>query len=106
MRVIKERTVYTICQIGKYRGASESLVAWLHEAQEANWTKSADLKRTYPTASIIDKKRVVFNIRGNEYRLVVDIDYRLRFVFIIWFGTHHEYQKLTIKKLTYGNKGY
>jgi mRNA interferase HigB len=59
----------------------------------------------YRNASIISGKRVVFNIHGNEFRLVVDIEYRLKIVFIIWFGTHQEYAKLNIKTLTYGNQG-
>jgi len=106
MRIIKERTVYTICLIDKYKSASESLEAWLSAVQKANWVSPSDLKTKFRNASIIDGKRVVFNIKGNEFRLVVDIEYRLRTVFIIWFGTHREYQKLNIKELTYGNKNY
>ncbi len=106
MRVIKEKTVYNICQIGKYKSGGDNLTAWLNKAKEAKWTGPADVKKTFPKASIIDSKRVVFNIRGNEFRLVVDIEYRLHSVFIIWFGTHQEYEVVDIKRLRYGNKNY
>ena len=106
MRVIKERTVYIICQTEKYKSASESLAAWLDEVRAADWSGPADLKSNYRNASIIGGKRVVFNIRGNDFRLVVDIEYRIRIVFIIWFGSHQEYEKINIKSLSYGNQGY
>jgi mRNA interferase HigB len=106
MRIIKEKTVYTICQTGKYRSASDSLTAWILKVRQVNWASPVKLKETFPNASIIDEKRVVFNIRGNDFRLVVDVEYRLRLVFIIWFGTHEEYQKLNIRKLNYGNQRY
>ena len=106
MRIVKERTVYTICLIGKYRTAAESLEAWITEIREADWARPADLKAKFRNGSIINSKRVVFNIKGNEYRLVVDIEYRLKAVFIIWFGSHKEYEKLNIKTITYGNQGY
>jgi mRNA interferase HigB len=106
MRIIKERTVYTICLIDKYKSASENLEVWLTVIREANWARPADLKAKFRNASIIDSKRVVFNIKGNEFRLVADIEYRLKTVFIIWFGTHKEYEKTNIKKLTYGHQDY
>ena len=106
MRIIKEKTVYTICLIEKYKSASENLEAWIHEVREADWAGAADLKAAFRNASIINRKRVVFNIKGNEFRLVVDIEYRIKFVYIIWFGTHQEYQKINIKALTYGNQHY
>jgi mRNA interferase HigB len=92
--------------IEKYKQASESLEAWLTVVQQADWASPADLKAKFRNASIIDGRRVVFNIEGNEFRLVADIECRLKSVFIIWFGTHQEYQKINIKKLIYGNKNY
>ncbi len=106
MRVIKERTVYVICQTEKYKSASESLAAWLYMVQAAGWSSPAELKSQFRNASIIGSKRVVFNIRGNDFRLVLDIEYKLKIVFIIWFGHHQEYEKVNIKTLSYGNQGY
>jgi mRNA interferase HigB len=106
MRIIKARTVYIICLIDKFKPAADSLEAWLAETIQAEWASPADVKAKYRNASIICSKRVVFNIKGNEFRLVVDIEYKLKLVFIIWFGTHSEYQKENIKTLSYGNQGY
>ncbi len=106
MRVIKERTVYIICLTEKYKTAADSLTAWLFEVRAADWSGPAELKVKYRNASIIGSKRVVFNIKGNEYRLIVDIEYRLRIIYIVWFGSHEEYEKINIKTLTYGNQGY
>lgn len=60
-----------------------------------------ELKAKYRNASIINSKRVVFNIKGNEYRLVVDIEYKLKIVFIVWFGTHKEYDTIDAKTISY-----
>ena len=55
----------------------------------------------YKNASIISSKRVVFNIKGNEYRLIVDIEDKMRIVFIVWFGTHKEYDKIDAEEVNY-----
>jgi len=60
-----------------------------------------ELKAQYRNASILSDKRVIFNIHGNSYRLVVDIEYRLKIVFVVWFGTHNEYNKIDVKKVSY-----
>ena len=71
-----------------------SLDAWFHEAQKANWRGSAELKSSYATASIVSADRVVFNIKGNSYRLVVAIDYEKGIVWIKWLGTHEDYDQI------------
>lgn len=60
-----------------------------------------DLKSKYGNASIINSKRVVFNIKGNDYRLLVDIEYSLKMVFVVWFGTHKEYDRIDVKEMKY-----
>lgn len=55
----------------------------------------------YKNASIISSKRVVFNIKGNEYCLIVDIEYKMKIVFVVWFGTHKEYDKVDAKEVNY-----
>lgn len=59
------------------------------------------MKKKYGNASIIDNKRVVFNISGNNFRLVVDIEYSLKIIYIVWFGTHQEYDNINVKTVAY-----
>ena len=52
---------------------------------------------------LLSSKRVVFNIKGNDYRLIVDVEYKLKIVFVVWFGTHSEYDKIDAKTVSYEN---
>jgi mRNA interferase HigB len=70
-----------------------SLDAWILEAEEAEWRSSADIKARFPSASFLSDNRVIFNIRGNKYRLEVKISYEVKVVLIGWIGTHAEYSK-------------
>ena len=71
-----------------------SLREWHEQAENANWESPLQVKADYPTASIIGNNRVVFNIKGNNYRLVVHISYRSRQVYIRFVGTHAEYDRI------------
>jgi mRNA interferase HigB len=82
------------------------LDAWYAEAERATWKNSAALKLQYRSASIISRERVVFNIKGNEYRLVVAIDYHYQVLLIIWLGTHKEYDKIDVGKVEYDKRRY
>jgi mRNA interferase HigB len=75
----------------------ESLQTWYHCVQAAAWGSSADLKRQFGSASVINSERVVFNIRGNEHRLVVRINYAGGTVFIRFIGTHKEYDRIDVE---------
>jgi mRNA interferase HigB len=77
------------------------LEAWFTEARKAHWTNAADVKRLYATASIVSSDRVVFNIKGNGYRLVVAIDYEKGIVWIKWIGTHAEYDLIDVRTGSY-----
>ena len=101
MRIIKEKTLAHYCQLSKYRQASESLKAWGYEVKFSTWDNANELKAKYGNASIISSKRVVFNIKGIDYRLIVDIEYKLKIVFVVWFGTHKEYDKIDAKTVSY-----
>lgn len=102
MRIIKEKTLYEKCQKdSRYQQALESVKSWIFEIRLANWDSPTGLKLKYRNASIINSKRVVFNIKGNEFRLITDIEYKLRIVFIVWFGTHKEYDKIDVKTISY-----
>lgn len=82
----------------KKKEAEQSLFSWYQEAEKANWKSHNDLKKQFGNVSVISTKRVVFNIHGNKYRLIVDIEYYLQIIFIVWIGTHKEYDKLMQKK--------
>ena len=82
----------------------QALKSWYDEVLNALWASPNELKKQYHNASIITKKRVVFNIKGNRYRLVVDIEYKIKIVFIVWIGAHKEYDKLNVKEIKYEEK--
>lgn len=107
MRVIARRTlkrfVETLRGTHDQRAVKTALDSWFHEVQHAEWHSPADVVRSYGNASIVGPDRVVFNIKGNDYRLVVAIHYRLQIVFIKWIGTHKEYDKIDVRKVQYGN---
>ncbi len=100
MRVIAVKTLkeWSVA----YPKAEQSLLAWYQEVMVADWNNPNELKSQFQNASIISNKRVIFNIHGNSFRLIVDIEYRLKIVFIVWFGTHHEYDKIDSKIISYG----
>ena len=75
----------------------------MYEVKFSTWKNTNEPKAKYSNAGIISSKRVVFNIKGNDYRLIVDVEYKLKIVFIVWFGTHKEYDKIDAKKVNYEN---
>ena len=99
MRIISRKTLIRYWK--KYPETEQSLKSWYDEALNALWASPNELKQQYRNASIITKKRVVFNIRGNKHRLVVDVEYRIGIVFVVWIGTHNEYDNLNIKEIKY-----
>ncbi|MEO5571284.1 MAG: type II toxin-antitoxin system HigB family toxin [Bacteroidia bacterium] len=99
MRVIAVKTLKEYW--GKYSKAEQSLFAWYEEAEVAQWNNPNELKNQFRNASVLNDKRVVFNIHGNNYRLIVDVEYRLKIIFIVWFGTHQEYDKINAKAISY-----
>jgi mRNA interferase HigB len=107
MRVIARKTLKRF--IDSLKGSKDqkavkaALHSWFHEAKQADWKTPADVVRAYANASIVGSDRVVFNIKGNDYRLVVAIHYRLQIVFIKWLGSHAEYDKIDVKTVNYGN---
>ncbi|MEI8242485.1 MAG: type II toxin-antitoxin system HigB family toxin [bacterium] len=78
----------------RHADAVGPLQSWFHEVCKAEWENSAELKDRYPSASIINAERVVFNIGGNKYRLIVRINYTSKTVFIRFVGTHRQYDRV------------
>jgi mRNA interferase HigB len=103
MRIIARRTLreFVARRTGyKDRAALKaSLDAWFDEVKKARWTSTADVKRRYATASIVSADRIVFNIKGNDYRLVVAVDFEKGIVWIKWIGTHKDYDRIDVKQV-------
>lgn len=99
MRVIATNTLKEYWE--KYPKTEQALKSWLQEVEFSDWQSPQELKCKYRNASILTNKRVVFNINGNRYRLLVDIEFRLKIVFVIWFGTHSEYDLIDAKTISY-----
>jgi mRNA interferase HigB len=83
------------------RSVKAALESWFHEVRRAKWNNSADIKAVYASASIIGAERVVFNIKGNAYRLVTAVDYQRAIIFIKWLGTHREYDNINARTISY-----
>jgi mRNA interferase HigB len=83
----------------KHADSEQHLKTWYNEASKAIWNTPAEIKAEYTSASILKSGRAVFNICGNKYRLIVDINYKRKWVFIRFIGTHKEYDKIDADKV-------
>ena len=90
--IINRKTLLEYCK--KYPTASTALQEWYHELVHSDFKNFNELKQVYGNASIMADDRVVFNIMGNKYRLVVRIVFDFKAIQIKWFGTHAEYDKI------------
>jgi mRNA interferase HigB len=82
--------------------AKAALDAWFDEVKKARWRNTAEVKRSYATASIVTAERIVFNIKGNAYRLVVAVDFEKGIVWIKWIGTHRNYDRIDVTEVEHG----
>jgi mRNA interferase HigB len=89
-----------------HRALKTALDAWFQEARQAQWKNSADVKASYAHASIVGADRVVFNIKGNAYRLVVAVDYQRSTVFIKWLGSHKQYDAIDVRTVQYATEAH
>jgi mRNA interferase HigB len=83
----------------RYTDSKEQLAAWAKEVEHAEWRTPGDVKARYSTADILPGDRVVFNIKGKKYRLIVKIQYNIQIVFIRFIGTHKAYDKIDAEKI-------
>ena len=83
---------------GTHANARPWIENWLADAEKAVWSTSFDIKARYPSASFLAKNLVIFNVKGNEYRLEVIVAYKTAIVVIQWIGTHAEYDKRNKKR--------
>ncbi len=77
----------------KHADVRKQLDAWFDEAKRANWETTHDVKERYPSADFLSNNRVIFNIKGNSYRLIVKVRYQAGIAVVEWVGTHAEYNK-------------
>ncbi|RAR50645.1 UNVERIFIED_CONTAM: mRNA interferase HigB [Acidovorax defluvii] len=89
MRVIAVSTLRAFWE--RYPDAEQPLKAWYEEATSSTWTQPADINAQYRSATVLKNGRVVFNIKDNDYRLIVAIAYKLQIVYVKFVGTHKEY---------------
>jgi len=82
------------------------LDTWYEDAVKAQWSNSAELKAQFGAASIVSSERVVFNMKGNDYRMIVAINYRKQILMVKWLGTHKEYDKIDVLEVEYDRYRY
>ena len=97
MRVVAKKILREFWE--KHDDCEQQLKAWFREAEKAEWENPNQIKEEYPSASILNENRAVFNIKGNNYRLIVKISYEYQMVWIRFIGTHAEYDKINAKTI-------
>ena len=96
MRIVAKRTLREFWE--RYQDAEDPLLAWYREVEKEDWSKPSQVKDKYRSASFV-ADRVVFNIKGNDYRLVVKINYPYRVVYVRFVGTHEEYDEIDVEEV-------
>lgn len=91
-RIVAKKTLKDFWE--KYADSEQYLKTWYETAKNSNWKSPNDIKVTYINASILKDSRVVFNIKGNSYRLIVKFNYQREWAFIKFIGTHAAYDKI------------
>ena len=97
MRIIAKSTLRAFWT--RHPDAEEPLLAWYREVEKEDWSQPAQVKEKYQNASIVKGSRVVFNIKGNDYRLVVRINYPYRVIYVRFVGTHMEYDAIDVEEV-------
>lgn len=99
MNIINRNTINHY--ILKYPKAKNQLLTWYNEVSKKEFNNFNELKEVYGNASIVNNQRVVFNIKGNDFRLVVSINFNRKACYTIWFGNHTEYDKIDVETIQY-----
>lgn len=99
MRTISRKALKHFWERSEYADAEQPLRAWFREASSADWKRPSDVKAAYRSASIVGNDRVVFNIAGNKYRIVVRINYAYRVVYVRFVGTHRQYDRINVREV-------
>jgi mRNA interferase HigB len=99
MKVLVRKTVYYY--IDKYPKAKKQLIIWHNEFSEMIFNNFNELKEVYENASVVNNNSVVFNMKGNNFRLVVSINFRQQTCYLVWFGTHVGYDKINDESIAF-----
>ena len=99
MRIISRKALRQFWEKREYSDAEQPLKSWFREASNADWSGPSAIKAMYRSASIVGNSRVVFNIAGNKYRLVVKVNYRYRVMYIRFVGTHRQYDRINVLEI-------
>ncbi|MDZ4795988.1 MAG: type II toxin-antitoxin system HigB family toxin [Bacteroidota bacterium] len=95
MNIIVRRAI--LFYADKFPQAKTALLTWYAEFLKAEFGSFNELKKVYGSASIVANRRVVFNINGNEFRLVASVNFKQQAAYVIWFGTHMQYDKIDVE---------
>ncbi len=96
MRIVSRARLRDFWQTPKFSDAEQALKSWYDEVKHARWNSPQDIKSRYRNASFTANNRVIFNIHGNKYRLVVAINYEMNIVFIKFVVTHMQYDQIDV----------
>ena len=99
MKILVKKTILHYTE--KYPIAKMQLLIWYNEFTKYTFRNFNELKRVYGNASIVNNERVVFNIKGNDFRLVVSINFSQTACYVIWFGTHTDYDKINVETVAF-----
>jgi mRNA interferase HigB len=99
MRIISRKALRVFWERPEYADSEQPLRAWFREVSRADWKSPAEIKAAYRNASIVGNDRVVFNIAGNKYRLVVRLNYAYGVVYLRFVGTHRQYDRINVKEI-------
>jgi mRNA interferase HigB len=99
MRIISRKALRDFWEQVGHRDAEQPLKSWFREVAQADWSSPADLKAAFRSASIVGNGRVVFNIAGNKYRLVVRVNYPYRVLYVRFIGTHQAYDRIDVQEV-------
>lgn len=102
MNIVVRRTI--LYYIKKYPAAKTALLVWYNEFLKQDFASFNELKAVYGHASIVGNNRVVFNIKGNDFRLVVSVNFSQCAAYVIWFGTHDEYNHVNVETVSFDTK--
>ena len=97
MRTISKKILREFWE--KHADSEQQLKSWFQETSNVEWESPTDIKKEYPTASFLQDNRVIFNIKGNKYRLIIRISYDYHMIWIRFVGTHAEYDKIDAAKI-------
>lgn len=97
MRIVSKKILRDFWE--KHDDCRQQLKSWFQETSNAEWKTPNEIRKEYPSASFLTDRRIVFNIKGNSYRLIIKINYDYQMIWIRFIGTHAQYDKIDATKI-------